>query len=186
MVQQVSVFYNLTWKNTEKERRELKNTSSFQPEKLSQSVHTAWEDAAKKTKAKGYYLSIPQDSTETISLFLYPSHRQFYNLRNYSYDRNSGAVLSGSSTHAQSFEKADFATKVRKLNYDLHVGSALGGIWGRILYFFITIIGGSLPITGFLVWWFKKRKKQHDLIIIKVTKALELNYVLRTQSFITR
>ncbi|OPB86427.1 PepSY-associated TM helix domain-containing protein [Elizabethkingia occulta] len=171
IVAMTGMYYGLPWfnkflyfttslgKTQKKERRELKNTSSFQPEKLSQSVHTAWEDAAKKTKAKGYYLSIPQDSTETISLFLYPSHRQFYNLRNYSYDRNSGAVLSGTSTHAQSFEKADFATKVRKLNYDLHVGSALGGIWGRILYFFITIIGGSLPITGFLVWWFKKKKK---------------------------
>ncbi|WP_395762863.1 PepSY domain-containing protein [Elizabethkingia anophelis] len=92
-------------------------------------------------------------------MFLYPSHRQFYNLQNFSYDRNSGTALSGTSTHAQSFEKADFATKVRKLNYDLHVGSALGGIWGRILYFFITIIGASLPVTGFLVWWFKKKKK---------------------------
>ena len=68
VVQQISVFYNFTGKDTEKEKR-TKNTAPFQPEKLSASVHTAWEDAAKKTKAKGYYLSIPQDSTETISLF---------------------------------------------------------------------------------------------------------------------
>ncbi|KFF30025.1 hypothetical protein IQ37_02355 [Chryseobacterium piperi] len=67
------------------------------------------------------------------------------------YDQNTGARLSNTSAYAAPFERVDFATKVQKLNYDLHVGSARGGIWGRVLYFFITIIGASLPITGFLV-----------------------------------
>ena len=165
VVQQISVFYNFTGKDTEKREKRTKNTAPFQPEKLSASVHTAWEDAAKKTKAKGYYLSIPQDSTETISLFLYPSHRQFYNLQNFSYDRNSGTALSGNSTHAQSFEKADFATKVRKLNYDLHVGSALGGIWGRILYFLLPLSEHHflLQVFGLVV---QEKKKLPNLTIL--------------------
>ncbi len=164
------MYYGLPWfnkflyfttslgKTDPKKRVELKNTAEYKPERLPEALHIAWNDAIKKTEAKGYYLSVPQDSTETISLFLYPSHRQFYNLQNFSYDRNTGSLLSNSSTHASSFEQADFATKVRKLNYDLHVGSAFGGIWGRILYFLISIVGASLPITGFLVWWFKKKK----------------------------
>nr|WP_315035736.1 PepSY-associated TM helix domain-containing protein [uncultured Chryseobacterium sp.] len=141
------------------ERQEVKNMTSYQPEKLSQSMLIAWEDALDKVNAKGYYLSVPKDSTETISLFLYPSHRRFYNLQSFSYDRNTGLRLSNASAYSNPFEQADFATKVQKLNYDLHVGSAFGGIWGRTLYFFITIIGCSLPITGFLVWWFKKKRK---------------------------
>jgi len=89
---------------------------------------------------------------------MYTADRKFYNLQNFSYDRSSGKEIPNPSPHAQSFQDADFPVKVQKLNYDLHIGSALGGIYGRIFYFLITLIGGSLPITGFLVWWFKKKK----------------------------
>lgn len=171
VISMTGMYYGLPWfskflyfttslgKTQAKERKEIKNIAPYQPEKLSQSLYKSWEDAVKDVEAKGYYVSVPEDSMGTIGVYLYPSHRQFYDLRSYSYDRSSGVRLANSSAYAVPFEKADFATKMQKLNYDLHVGSALGGIWGRILYFFITIIGASLPITGFLVWWFKKKKK---------------------------
>jgi uncharacterized iron-regulated membrane protein len=171
VISMTGMYYGLPWfnqllyfttslgKTQAKERVEMKNTAPYQPERLAQSLHKAWSDAVKDVDAKGYYMSVPEDSSGTIGVYLYPSHRQFYDLQSYSYDRNSGIRLANTSAYAVSFEKADFATKVQKLNYDLHVGSALGGIWGRVLYFFITIIGASLPITGFLVWWFKKKKK---------------------------
>lgn len=171
VIAMTGMYYGLPWfnkflyfttslgKTAQKERQELKSTTPYEADKLAESMYLAWEDAVAKVDAKGYYLSVPKDSTETIGLFLYPSHRQFYNLQSFSYDRNTGDLLSKSSAHESSFEQANFPVKVQKLNYDLHVGSALGGIWGRILYFFITMVGASLPITGFLVWWFKKKKK---------------------------
>lgn len=45
------------------------------------------------------------------------------------------------------------------MNYDLHVGSILG-LPGKILAFFGALIGASLPVTGFLVWWGKRKKKK--------------------------
>lgn len=171
VIAMTGMYYGLPWFNkflyfttslgkTEKaERQELKNISPYLPDKLPESMLLAWEDAIDRIDAKGYYLSVPKDSTETIGLYLYPSHRRFHDLQSFSYDRNTGVRLSNGSPYNRSFEQADFATKVQKLNYDLHVGSAIGGIWGRVLYFFITIVGASLPITGFLVWWFKKKKK---------------------------
>ncbi|AZB09445.1 PepSY domain-containing protein [Chryseobacterium sp. G0162] len=170
VISMTGMYYGLPWFNkflyfttslgkTTTERQEIKNISSYQPEKLPQSLHIAWKDASGKADAMGYYLSVPEDSTGVIGIYLYPSHRQFYDLQSFSYDRNTGSRLTNTSAYAAPFDKADFATKVQKLNYDLHVGSALGGIWGRVLYFFITVIGASLPITGFLVWWFKRKKK---------------------------
>lgn len=171
VIAMTGMYYGLPWFNkflyfttslgkTEKaERKELKNISPYLPDKLPESILLAWEDAIDRIDAKGYYLSVPKDSTEMIGLYLYPSHRRFHDLQSFSYDRNTGVRLSDGSPYNGSFEQADFATKVQKLNYDLHVGSAIGGIWGRVLYFFITIVGASLPITGFLVWWFKKKKK---------------------------
>ncbi|KFF28357.1 PepSY-associated TM helix domain-containing protein [Chryseobacterium vrystaatense] len=171
VISMTGMYYGLPWfnkflyfttslgKSPQKERQELKNETPYKPENLQGSMYIAWEDAVNKVDAKGYYLSVPKDSTETVSLYLYPSHRRFYDLQSFSYDRNSGRLLANTSAYAGSFEHADFPVKVQKLNYDLHVGSALGGVWGRILYFFITLVGASLPVTGFLVWWFKKKKK---------------------------
>lgn len=44
-----------------------------------------------------------------------------------------------------------------QLNYDLHVGS-IGGIWTKIIAFLVCIILASLPVTGFIIWWGKKKK----------------------------
>jgi uncharacterized iron-regulated membrane protein len=43
-----------------------------------------------------------------------------------------------------------------RLNYDLHLGS-VGGITTKILAFLACIICASLPITGFIIWWGKKK-----------------------------
>ncbi|WP_233207986.1 PepSY domain-containing protein [Siphonobacter sp. BAB-5405] len=41
------------------------------------------------------------------------------------------------------------------MNYDIHVGSVLG-FPGKVLAFLASLIGASLPVTGFLVWWNRK------------------------------
>lgn len=51
-----------------------------------------------------------------------------------------------------------FPDQVRKLNYAIHVG-AVGGLTTKILYFLGSLICASLPITGFYIWWGKKKKK---------------------------
>jgi uncharacterized iron-regulated membrane protein len=67
--------------------------------------------------------------------------------------------------HSLKLLKADpnFATlnggeKLSRLNYDLHVGS----VWGlptKIIAFLACIISASLPITGFIIWLGKQKKK---------------------------
>lgn len=51
-----------------------------------------------------------------------------------------------------------FADQVRKLNYSLHVG-AFAGLASKIVFFIASLICASLPITGFYIWWGKKKKK---------------------------
>lgn len=48
--------------------------------------------------------------------------------------------------------------KIRSMNYDLHVGS-IGGTATKILAFSASLICASLPVTGFLIWYNKKKKK---------------------------
>lgn len=49
------------------------------------------------------------------------------------------------------------ANWLRRMNYGLHVGE-VGGLSTKILYFVASLICASLPVTGFLVWWGKRKK----------------------------
>lgn len=44
-----------------------------------------------------------------------------------------------------------------EVNYDLHVG-AIAGLTGKIIAFIAGLGCASLPVTGFLVWYLKRRK----------------------------
>lgn len=51
----------------------------------------------------------------------------------------------------------DLASWIRRSNYGLHVG-LIGGVTTKIIYFLASLICASLPITGFYIWWGKKKK----------------------------
>ncbi|CAD0003689.1 PepSY-associated TM helix domain-containing protein [Flavobacterium chungangense] len=46
-----------------------------------------------------------------------------------------------------------------RMNYDIHIGSIFG-LTGRIAMFLAVLIGASLPITGFYIWWGRNNKKK--------------------------
>ena len=45
------------------------------------------------------------------------------------------------------------------MNYDIHVGAVLG-LPGKILAFFASLIAASLPVTGFVIWWGRRKKSK--------------------------
>lgn len=50
---------------------------------------------------------------------------------------------------------------IAKSNYDFHTGRIRAlGIGSKIIYFLSGLTAASLPVTGFLIWWGKKRKKK--------------------------
>ncbi|PWN64292.1 PepSY-associated TM helix domain-containing protein [Chryseobacterium oncorhynchi] len=69
------------------------------------------------------------------------------------FDKYSGKLLANKPHH-----KLITAEKYSNANYDIHTGSYFG-IIGKIIWFIAGLICTSLPVTGFLVWW-GKRKKQ--------------------------
>ncbi|MRX41344.1 PepSY domain-containing protein [Flavobacterium sp. LC2016-23] len=44
-------------------------------------------------------------------------------------------------------------------NHDLHTG-AFFGLAGKILWSVVSLIGASLPVTGFIIWWKKGKKSK--------------------------
>ncbi|MGO3806903.1 MAG: PepSY-associated TM helix domain-containing protein [Sphingobacterium sp.] len=53
--------------------------------------------------------------------------------------------------------------QIAAMNYDLHVGN-IYGIGTKFLYFFMSLICASLPVTGFMMWVNKTKKKNRSVI----------------------
>jgi uncharacterized iron-regulated membrane protein len=63
------------------------------------------------------------------------------------------------------FDESSTADIIMRINYDIHVGAILG-LPGKILAFLISLMVASLPITGVIVWYGRKRKE------VKLNKSL--------------
>lgn len=50
-----------------------------------------------------------------------------------------------------------FADQLLRMNYDIHIGS-IGGFAGKCLAFVISLIIAALPVTGYLIYFGRKRK----------------------------
>jgi uncharacterized iron-regulated membrane protein len=54
---------------------------------------------------------------------------------------------------------ASLSDRISRMNYDIHIG-AIAGLTGKIMAFFASLIAASLPITGFIIWWGRKKKQK--------------------------
>jgi uncharacterized iron-regulated membrane protein len=55
------------------------------------------------------------------------------------------------------FAEARLADKLFRMNYNIHVG-AIAGIAGKVTAFLASLIAASMPVTGFVIWWGRRRK----------------------------
>lgn len=102
-----------------------------------------------------YMTPYPADDDDPIDITVYHLIGQWYDHSEYFYDRYTLAPL---EMDGSKFREASFADQLSMMNYDIHVGS-IGGLPGKVFAFLISLICASLPITGFLVWWNKRKKK---------------------------
>lgn len=62
--------------------------------------------------------------------------------------------------------EAATADKIYRMNYDIHTGAVLG-LPGKFLAFFASLIAASLPVTGFMIWWGRKKKQPNKAGLAK-------------------
>jgi uncharacterized iron-regulated membrane protein len=71
------------------------------------------------------------------------------------FDRYNGNLI-----WQQHWDQKNPGERLIGMNYDIHVG-AIGGLAGKIIAFLAALVSASLPITGFYIWWNKKKKRPH-------------------------
>lgn len=104
-------------------------------------------------------LYFPGSSSATVQLIVNHRPGTYYNTDSYYYDQFTGAALPATGTYNVKFSEARLADKIARMNYDIHVGAVLG-LAGKILVFFASLIAASLPVTGFMIWWGRRKKKK--------------------------
>lgn len=104
----------------------------------------------------------PKDNASAISVTVYKQKDIYYNSDSYSFDRYSLQEIKIKGPYSGKYAEASVGDKLRKMNYEIHIGS-IWGTPGRILVFFAAIFGASLPVTGLYIF-FKTRKKKKKKI----------------------
>jgi uncharacterized iron-regulated membrane protein len=106
------------------------------------------------------FINLPEDKQGVFRInFVYPSTGFFRKQDQITFDQYSGKILK-----AQIFEKASNGDKIKATNYNIHTGKVLG-LPGQVLMFFASLIAASLPVTGFMMWW--KKRKLNQLVAEK-------------------
>ncbi|MBN8788785.1 MAG: PepSY domain-containing protein [Terrimonas sp.] len=119
-------------------------------------VYTLMSDKTKPGESFGVYY--PATQTDAIEGFVNHRPGTYYNADYYHYDQYTLEELPATGVYAGSFKEAGLADKIARMNYDIHVGAVLG-ITGKVLAFLGSLICASLPVTGFLVWRGRRKKK---------------------------
>ncbi|MEM6395110.1 MAG: PepSY-associated TM helix domain-containing protein [Bacteroidota bacterium] len=122
-------------------------------------INMAFEDA--KLKQPNWYkmsFSIPRDGAEkgTISARLNYKHESSWweTTDQYRYHPETGEVV-----HTFRHEDKQLGEKWRNSNYAIHVGS-IYGTPTKIIASFCALFFATLPISGFLIWFQRRKKKK--------------------------
>jgi len=111
-----------------------------------------------KDAYEALYIFYPYTEGGAYTIQLRKHEDTQYHALSYKYDPRTLKLLEGPVDKS----KLNFGEKVFQANFDIHVGS-IGGIWTKIIASLTSLIGASLPITGFIIWfnrkWGKKKRK---------------------------
>ncbi len=117
---------------------------------MEQAYNKAWSEYP---KAYSIALVAPVDSQSTIRATVRPDGQTYYGRSYLEFDQYSGEMLA-----AARYEEKNAGEKLVAMNYDIHIG-AIGGLPGKIIAFIASLICASLPVTGFIIWWDRKKRK---------------------------
>ena len=139
--------------------RAFSDTTVIRPVVAMDMVDKAWKKGVEEIgvyEKDAIIVSFPEKPSDPISLCT-DMHNGSWR---YVYlDQNTLEELPGSDTQ---ISKLTIGQWLRRTNYALHVG-AIGGLTTKILYFLASLICTSLPITGFYIWWGRRKSDKQKL-----------------------
>nr|WP_320058078.1 PepSY-associated TM helix domain-containing protein [uncultured Bacteroides sp.] len=154
-------YYGLITGGKEFKKWELAQSDSTQTTRLNDPSDLLWEQMNKEYPIgqKGTFrFDYPEEPTDAYTVCYNPSSSTYYQREFRFFDRNTLQEVKGGGTYGIKQSEASWGDKLYRMTYDIHVGAILG-LPGKILVFLVSLVIASLPITGYIIWWRKRRKK---------------------------
>ncbi len=131
---------------------DISNKATSFPHKAEQ---TLIQLLSKYNDLDNYYIEYATDSTGCHKLTVNTKEGFFYNRHDfYAVDQYTGEVLK-----TDLWKDKNNGERLQEANLNIHIGAILG-LPGKVLAFFASLISASLPVTGFLIWRGRKKKKK--------------------------
>lgn len=108
-------------------------------------------------KMESFSIETPQDETGSYQVRVNNDRTVLYNYDAYSYNRDNLDLIPTEGYYSGKYEDKSFGEKLRRQNYDLHIGRIWGPV-GEVLIFFAALFGASLPLTGYYILFVVKRR----------------------------
>ena len=107
--------------------------------------------------ATGLELHYPYSDSSSVYVEIMRGEGTAYRNDYRYFDQYSLVEIESPSVYAK-YADADFAKFVLRMNYDIHIG-AIGGLFGKILAFIASLVVASLPVTGALLYYGRRKKR---------------------------
>lgn len=156
------------WKTIESDTTQISATNM-----QAQHIDIVWQKMLKEYEGQEGNVGIqfPRGDKGTITFNFNGRPGTYYKREAKSFDQYTLKELPPSSElYGKKFDEYTLGQKIYKMNYDIHVGAVLG-LPGKILAFFASLVCASLPVTGFIIWWGKRKKGNKKPIQRKKSKT---------------
>ncbi|MFA0964124.1 PepSY-associated TM helix domain-containing protein [Roseivirga sp. BDSF3-8] len=110
---------------------------------------------------QGYGSMVLLPTTDTAPIYVLTSRTDgtFSELQYHYFDQYTAERIDDKAYfRTKPFTKASVAEKIIRMNYDIHTGGIFG-FAGKLLAFFASLVAASLPVTGFMIWRGRRKKK---------------------------
>lgn len=111
-------------------------------------------------EAKTIEVHMPETNSSAIAANANPEDGTYWKLDYRYYDQRTLQEVSVDHIYGR-FPEAKAADKLLRMNYDIHTGAILG-FAGKLLAFFASLVVASLPVTGTVIWWGRRKKAKRQ------------------------
>jgi uncharacterized iron-regulated membrane protein len=124
-----------------------------------QPVDIIWNKLKQEnTSAETIEMHFPETPAAAIAANVNPDAKTYWQTDYRYFDQYTLQELSATHLWGR-YKDAKMADKTFRMNYDIHTGAVLG-LPGKFLAFFASLIAASLPVTGFMIWLGRRKKKK--------------------------
>ena len=118
--------------------------------------------------ARQVFITVPKDQWEPIRVLMRYPYTIVRKQTSVFFDQYSLQLL-----HSDAYQNYSRYEYISRSIYDFHTGRIRAlGIGSKIIYFLAALFAASLPVTGFFIWWGRKKKVKKTDRSVRVAKMV--------------